>query len=50
MKNNRCFTYVRPDTEVFVVRVEIPMLQASISNSSSESFDGNDDNFESIWG
>ena len=50
MKNNCCFTYVKPDTEVFVVRIDVPMLQASITNTSSEGFEGNDDNFESIWG
>lgn len=48
MKSKHCFNYAKPETEVFVVHVDVPMLNASISNSSSEGFQDEND-FESIW-
>ena len=49
MNNNNCFVYEAPATEIIYVEPCNTFLTSAIEGSSSESFEGSDDNFDSIW-
>lgn len=49
MKSKNCLVYEAPMTEIIVLEPWNTFLNSAIEGSSSESFEGSDDNFDSIW-